>query len=174
MGGFGPPGRYDYERVRPPKGVADLPRYLKELVGGFFFRLFYIFGLVWHTGPWILFFMSFVAVFQGVIPVVGSLIMKNILNEMQNVVTLRENGGDAVFWGSAGMVLIFSLFVYRLISQVVPFLKNYRLCIYLFLAVPGHDCCTQAFSSSSKWGLLFFVVRGLLIAVDPFVVEHGL
>ena len=124
MGGFGPPGRYDYERVRPPKGVADLPRYLKELVGGFFFRLFYIFGLVWHTGPWILFFMSFVAVFQGVIPVVGSLIMKNILNEMQNVVTLRENGGDAVFWGSAVMVLIFSLFVYRLISQVVSDLSG--------------------------------------------------
>ena len=116
--------RYNYEKVKPPKGICDLPRYLKELLGGFFSRLTYIFGLVWHTGHWILFFMSFVAIFQGVMPVVGSLIMKNILNEMQNVVTLRENGGDAVFWGSAVMVLIFSLFAYRLISQLVSNLSG--------------------------------------------------
>ena len=32
--------------------------------------------------------------------------------------------------------------------------------IYLFLAVLGLRCCTQAFSSCSKWGLLFVVVRG--------------
>ena len=34
--------------------------------------------------------------------------------------------------------------------------------------------CTQAFSSCSKWGLLFFVVHGLLIAVASLVAEHGL
>ena len=32
----------------------------------------------------------------------------------------------------------------------------------------------RAFSSCGEWGLLFAVVRGLLIAVASLVVEHGL
>ena len=32
--GFGP----KYERVKPPKDIKDVPRYLKELLGGFFMR----------------------------------------------------------------------------------------------------------------------------------------
>ena len=37
--------------------------------------------------------------------------------------------------------------------------------IYLFLAALGLRCCTRAFSSCGERGLLFVVVRGLLIAV---------
>ena len=46
--------------------------------------------------------------------------------------------------------------------------------IYLFLAVLGLRCCVWAFSSCSERGLLFFVVRGLLIVVASLVAEHGL
>ena len=46
--------------------------------------------------------------------------------------------------------------------------------IYLFLAVLGLRCCTQAFSNCSKWGLLFVMVRGLLIVMGSLVAEHGL
>ena len=49
-----------------------------------------------------------------------------------------------------------------------------NLFIYLFLAVLGLHCCARGFSSCSKWGLLFVVVRGLLIAVASLVAEHGL
>ena len=45
---------------------------------------------------------------------------------------------------------------------------------YLFLAALGLRCCAQAFSSFGELGLLFVVVRGLLIAVASLVVEHGL
>ena len=51
------------------------------------------------------------------------------------------------------------------------FLKIY---LFLFLAVLGLHCCAQAFSSCGEQGLLFVVVRGLLIAVASPVVEHGL
>ena len=40
-----------------------------------------------------------------------------------------------------------------------------NLFIYLFLAALGLRCCVWAFSSCGEWGLLFVVVRGLLIAV---------
>ena len=46
--------------------------------------------------------------------------------------------------------------------------------IYLFLAVLGLCCFMRAFSSCSERGLLFLVVRGLLIAVASLVAEHGL
>ena len=46
--------------------------------------------------------------------------------------------------------------------------------IYLCLAVLGLRCCTRAFSSCGKQGLLFIAVHGLLIAVASLVVEHGL
>ena len=48
------------------------------------------------------------------------------------------------------------------------------LSIYLFLAVLGLRCCVQALSSCGERGLLFVVVRGLLIVVASFVAEHGI
>ena len=46
---------------------------------------------------------------------------------------------------------------------------------YLFLAALGLRCCAQAFSSCGERGLLFVVVRWLLIAaVASLVVEHRL
>ena len=49
-----------------------------------------------------------------------------------------------------------------------------NLFIYLFMAALGLRCCARAFSSCGERGLLFVVVRGLLIAVASLVAEHGL
>ena len=48
------------------------------------------------------------------------------------------------------------------------------LFIYLFMAALGLRCCARAFSSCREQGLLFVVVRRLLIAVASLVAEHGL
>ena len=48
------------------------------------------------------------------------------------------------------------------------------LLIYLFMAVLGLHCCVRGFSSCGERGLLFLVVRGLLIAVASLVAEHRL
>ncbi len=116
--------RYDYKKVPPPKGVRDIPRYLKELLGGFFSRLFYIFKLVWRTGPWILFFMLSISIFNGVMPVIGALISKNILNEMQAVLALQKEGNEVAFWGSMVMLLLLFLFAYRLLTRLVATLDS--------------------------------------------------
>ena len=57
-----------------------------------------------------------------------------------------------------------------------PFQKGYvfLFLFYLFLAVLGLRCCPQTFSSCGEQGLLFVVVRGLLIAVASLVEEHRL
>ena len=54
------------------------------------------------------------------------------------------------------------------------FWESIYLFIYLFLAALGLRCCIQAFSSCGERGLLFVVVRVLLIAVASLVAEHGL
>ena len=56
-----------------------------------------------------------------------------------------------------------------------PFILNkFTYFIYSFLAVLGLCCCARAFSSCGERGLLFIVVRGILIVVSSLVVEHGL
>ena len=50
----------------------------------------------------------------------------------------------------------------------------FKILFYLFLAASGLRCCVWAFPSCGEQGLLFVGVRGLLIAVASFVVEHGL
>ncbi len=120
-----PPGarQFQYSYVTPPESLGDLPRYLKELLSGFFSRMGYIFKIVWRTGPWILFAMLFIAAFQGVMPVVGSLISQRVLNAMQ------EGGGNfegdfAAFLGSAVFFLLVFMFAYNILNSVVGTLKN--------------------------------------------------
>lgn len=79
-----PPPRHskvnDKHRVALPRNVKDVPRYLKELISTINGRMFYIIKLVWEASPHILFVLSIMTIFKGVIPVIGSLIAKEILN----------------------------------------------------------------------------------------------
>ena len=50
----------------------------------------------------------------------------------------------------------------------------YFILFYLFIYLWLRWVFAQAFSSCGDWGLLFIVVRGLLIAVASLVAEHGL
>ena len=59
-------------------------------------------------------------------------------------------------------------------SLVLFFFFFKKFIYYLFLAVLGLCCCTRAFSSCGKWGLLFVAVRGLPIAEASLVVQHWL
>lgn len=77
-----PPLRQEAEKIEKPKNLKEIPSYLKTLLGGFFFRLFYIYGLVWETRPWMLFVMLFMSVFNGVMPLLGAYISRNLINAL--------------------------------------------------------------------------------------------
>ena len=123
MGRAMPPfGNDPYKnKPKPPKGIKDIPRYLWELVSGFVSRFGYIVGMVWKTGPWILIVMVMISALNGILPVVGSLISKEILNELQNVIVADATGvgAAAVFWGSMAMSLLIFFFIYKIINQLV-------------------------------------------------------
>ncbi len=111
--------QYEYERVTPPRSPADVPRYLRELLGGFFSRLFYIFGLVWQSGPAYLILLFLIALFNGLMPLTGSLISREILNELQGVVTAGAQTTEAQFWTSSVLFLLIYFFVYKILTRLI-------------------------------------------------------
>ena len=112
-------------KPKPPKGIKDVPRYLWQLISGFFSRLGYIVNMVWKTGHWILIVMVIVAILNGVLPVVGSLISKEILNEMQDIIAeqaMASVTGEVLsipFWGSAVMLLLIFFFIHKILNNVM-------------------------------------------------------
>ena len=106
----------------PPKKLSEVPGYLKKLIGGFFVRFGYILKIVWETGPWILFVMMFIAIFQGVTPVIGSIISKEIINELQ--IFVKNGFVNADFLSSSIFFLIVFLFVYRFLTHFVSTLST--------------------------------------------------
>lgn len=114
-----------------PKNIKDVPRYLRQLIGGFFSRLFYIIRLVWETSPFILILMSFMCLCDGFLPVIGAYISKYLLNEISSLLHTEEAvsrvlaGSDAPFsllfepiLGTVVFLLLF-YFVYQFISKLL-------------------------------------------------------
>lgn len=77
-----PGGMEDQMKAAKPKNLKDVPRYLKEVVGGTASRLLYIFKLVWEAKPSLLLVMLFMTVYNGVMPMVGTLITANLLGKV--------------------------------------------------------------------------------------------
>jgi len=121
-----PPLRDDpyKNQPKPPKGLKDVPRYVGEIVGGFFSRLGYIVSMVWKTGHWILILMVLTAFLTGILPVVGSILSKEILNELQKVISGRavaEASGElrvASFFGSMVMLLLIFFFIHKILTNI--------------------------------------------------------
>lgn len=63
-----------------------MPRYLFSLVKGFLTRLFYIFSLVWRAAPALLVVMVLLCVVDGVLPVFGAYVSRDLLNEIARLI----------------------------------------------------------------------------------------
>lgn len=96
-GGFGGPGGHgmfgaDNSKYKEPKPerLSQWPSYLFNVIKGFFFRLFYIFTLIWDTNKLFMILMAFMSLFNGVMPAVGSVITKELLNALVNMLTEKN------------------------------------------------------------------------------------
>lgn len=108
------PGRVnDQYRVPLPRHVRDVPEYLRRVVGETCGRMFYIIRLVWEANRGIMFMMAFMTLFNGVMPVMGSLISKELLNRLSQAYA----GALTTFRIIA--VLLIAQFVYQLFSDAV-------------------------------------------------------
>ena len=103
----------DRYRVPPPKHIREVPGYVRELVTTFLTRLLYIFRLVWETRRSLLFVMLLMCIFNGVTPVIGSMISAAILNDLAKVYA-----GEALAFRVVAVLLIYQ-FAYMFFTNAV-------------------------------------------------------
>ena len=114
---FGPPG--DTPRIEKPKTLKGWITFVSKNFVDTLHRLGYIYKLVWDVRPWILFLMGFMTLFNGVAPIVGSLITKRFIDDLALAATGNLDGGLKALLG----VLIFQI-VYELFCSIVNSLSN--------------------------------------------------
>lgn len=96
-GGFGPRNAATEKLKEPlPKSPKEVPGYVWRVIRGFFFRLFYIIGLVWEAKRSLLVMMVFMAVFNGASPVIAAFISANLLNKVAEVIMLESPTFDVM------------------------------------------------------------------------------
>ena len=86
-------GMHREERPQP-KNLAEFFKYLFGAVKSFLSRLYYIISLVWQTAPSILIVMVLLCILDGVLPVIGAYISKDLLNEISSLLLIRDTLGD--------------------------------------------------------------------------------
>ncbi|MCQ2386053.1 MAG: hypothetical protein MJ078_05215, partial [Clostridia bacterium] len=118
-----------------PKSIKEIPAYLREVFGGFFSRLFYIIKLVWETNPLILMVMLLGCVIDGVLPIVGAYLSKDLMNEISGLMHSEfalsalaigeapiKNIWDAAFQGVIFFLIWY--FVYEFIKRIFGKVMN--------------------------------------------------
>ena len=103
----------DQYRVERPKRLRDVPKYIKRVVGETSERMFYIIRLVWEANRGIMFVMGFMTLFNGVMPVIGSLISKEILNDLAKAYQNELTSFHII------AVLLIAQFIYLLFKDVI-------------------------------------------------------
>ncbi|MGM9646275.1 MAG: hypothetical protein ACI3XS_06260, partial [Eubacteriales bacterium] len=133
MFGGPPPKITEDMKIKKPSSLREVPAYIKKVVGGFFSRYIYIFRLVWETSPFILFIMSFTAVFNGIFPVAGAYITAGLLNEIVEAFNLPKDFSSSLSGAELAMrvlsqtkiILYIGLqFGYLILSSIISTVYN--------------------------------------------------
>ncbi len=116
-----PPKRQS-DGIAKPKGLFDVPRYLKARIGGFLSRLFYIVSLVWEAAPLLLIAMIFFCILDGTLPVIGAYISSALLNEVAALIGISSLGSvaDNLFITMKPLIFLFvAYFVYLFLKKIM-------------------------------------------------------
>lgn len=113
--------------IEKPKRLREYPAYILKRIKGFFSRLFYIVSLVWEAAPLLLAAMVFFCALNGVLPVVGAYISKDLLNVIADL--LGASGLDSVKDNllvvmSPALILFGAYFIYLFLNKVISRLNT--------------------------------------------------
>lgn len=122
--GFMGPQEKAREKLMEPKpqSLREVPGYLWRLISKFCKRLVYIFRIVWETKHWILFFMVFMAVFNGITPVISALISSRLLNSLASAYVSAKNGMPSELSVVAGLLVL--QFAFSFFTSMISRLSN--------------------------------------------------
>lgn len=107
------PRNFDYNKPDKPKNFKEVLPYIIRLCKDLFGRLIYIFRLVWESSPIVLILLSFISLIQGVMPLIGAVASKNVINALQQTSDSTDSGFKAI------VILLIALFLYNFTSALI-------------------------------------------------------
>ncbi len=116
-----PPGEKKQRQKKKPKNLKELFSLAFGGIKAFVSRLFYIISLVWGTAPSILIVMILLCVFDGVLPVLGAYITRDLLNEISLLIGAELGSlADEIFNALRPVLFLFILqFIYLFLRRVL-------------------------------------------------------
>ena len=120
-----PPPRPRGMNRKPPR---EKPKNLGELIKRFFLgikaflsRLFYIISLVWATAPQIFIAMILLCIVNGVLPVLGAYISRDLLNEISGLLGSSLGSlAEEIFGALRPVLFLFVLlFIYQFLHRIL-------------------------------------------------------
>ena len=108
--------------IPKPKRLSEYPSYIAKVTSGFFKRLFYIFSLVWEAAPWMFVLLLLICIIDGLLPVVGAYISKDLLNVIAALIGKSSTGvlaDDLLVVMKPAIVLFIAYFVYLFLKKIV-------------------------------------------------------
>ena len=115
------PPKKQSDGLEKPKKLKDVPSYVFNRIKGFTTRLFYIVSLVWEAAPWMLVAMMLLCVLDGVLPVVGAYISKDLLNRIAELIGSAGLGSiaDDLFVTMRPILMLFlAYFIYLFMKKI--------------------------------------------------------
>ncbi len=104
------------------KSLRDLPKQLCGKIKSFLSRLFYIISLVWESSPSVLIGMCLLCLLDGVLPVVGAYITRDLMNIIADMIG-AESGGklfEDLFVTLSPVLFLFAMqMIYLFLKRVL-------------------------------------------------------
>ena len=121
------PPKPQTDGIQRPHRLRDYPAYICKRAAGFIKRLFYIVSLVWDAAPLTLVAMAFLCLFDGLLPVAGAYISKDLLNSVAGLIGSPDLGtvGDNLFVTMRPLLFIFlAYFIYLFLKKIMARLNS--------------------------------------------------
>ena len=113
--------------IERPKKLSEYPSYMCKRIGGFFSRLFYIVSLVWEAAPMLLIAMILFCALNGVLPVVGAYISKDLLNVIADMIgtAALSDVAENIFVLMRPLLFLFvAYFIYQFLTKIISRLNT--------------------------------------------------
>ena len=108
--------------IEKPKKLSEVPGFIGKKIWGFTSRLFYIIGLVWQAAPAVLIVMMLLCVLDGVLPVIGAYISRDLLNTIATLLGSISSGtvAEDVFNTMKPLIFLFIMhFSYLFLRKIL-------------------------------------------------------
>ena len=116
------PMRPPTDGIAKPRRLRDWPSYLIKITSGFFKRLFYILSFVWEAAPFMFILMLLICLLDGILPVIGAYISKDLLNVIARLIGENSTGAlrdDVLVVMRPAVMLFITYFIYLFLNKIL-------------------------------------------------------